>query len=282
LLTLFSLLSDNSANLPQSHLDFQTTPQEFISEDTTQDDILLSVLPTRYLTPQDCENKYRRMRPTDVNLSTLQRWYDNGQVDVAVSSLQYRNNLVIDADYLVDRDDVGDLLFPVTHEEYLDLLFVVGSDRGFHALTPHQSQSNTFPWILDLRSTARAFTCRDFDLGLDPSNSMMWLGKMLKENVWLILSTLQYLDYKRTASDTGGCSVIQERVRRLLVYLLMSALASSKANRLRVNIPPFTSTIDDVAWDSICDGFKYVNFSPNSQRGWLPAVRQPHAPMSQQ
>jgi hypothetical protein len=252
-----TIISDDNT-VPQSHLDFQRTPPEFISDDTTQDDALPHPIPAQYLSPKDCEAKYRKMRPTPTLLSKYRQWYENDQVEQAIASLSYRGQLMIDDEYIVVRNDVGDLLFTVTDKQFLDFLLIVGSTPGFRSITPALSQRLNFPWHLDLRRTAKIFTCRDFELGIDPTHAMMWIGKLLRDDVWLVLTNSQYLDYNRTASDSGGSTVIPDRARKLLVYLLLSALASSPANRFTISEPVFTSTIDDVSWDLVCNGFKYV------------------------
>jgi hypothetical protein len=256
MLTVPLFFSGDSTIIPPSHLGFHQTPPEFFSDETTQDNVLLPVFPATYLTTQDCENMYRRMIPVQRNLSSYKQWYKSKQKPQAIASLQYRTNLTIDREFLVDRDEVGDKFFPVTHKQFIDLEIFVGSSRGFHALTPQSSLRQSFFWTLDLRRTEKLFPCRDYRLGIDPTNSLMWIGTLRNLDVWLVLSTIPYLDYKKPAEDTGGSSIIIERARKLLVYLMLQALASSEHNRLRLTSQAFTNSVDDICWDTICDGFK--------------------------
>jgi hypothetical protein len=158
-------------------------------------------------------------------LSSLKSTFENEDTAKALSFLHRRSTLDIDDDFVVDVEN-PDYCFSIDNS-FLDFYMVIGDRPGLDVLIPAAPSAN-FVFNLTLRMPIRQFHAKYGSLGFNPSGSMLFIGTIGSQNLWIAMAPLEYFDgigESFDMSDGHGDTRLTAHRYRILVSFWGTILA---------------------------------------------------------
>ncbi|KAI0337422.1 hypothetical protein BDW22DRAFT_1433298 [Trametopsis cervina] len=165
--------------------DLDDVPELFESSSPHSQEDVAAILRARLRDLTPAQEFFETAHPEDVPLSEYERIYNSRGVVQALHSLQNHRRPIFNSNHIYQSTDPN--IGWGTGQSYVDALVLVPTDPGFDVLLPSLDPGPAFAFQIDFSSRGRLFSTKYAELGFTPHRSMMHIGYVAEENVWLAL-----------------------------------------------------------------------------------------------
>ena len=152
------------------------------------------------------------------SLSYFQRLYEEEHSHTALDLLSRHMKIDFQSQNYTTDNDLMTIAWDL-NEHYLDMMVCIGNGLGLGAMIPNQAINSLYQVDLDFSHPIQNFTTRYADLGFNPKNSMLWIGKMpTSEDVWIGWVPKKASEDEEEESDIKNTRLSQHHYRATVMF----------------------------------------------------------------
>lgn len=178
---------DTNDNLPQ---EIMAVPLPFLANDGISQKEVRTYI-DRFMAEKE-DAKFHRAPVVDVNLTTLRGIAKRGTVHEKLKLVMGRHRVVVDERYGCPATDPDVGL--EAKQGVLDFLLCVPRSPGLGAMLPNKLVGLDFAFSFSVTNRLRTFQPKHAMLGFDPAGSMLHIGNVNQDDVWLAFPPKDFFD----------------------------------------------------------------------------------------
>jgi hypothetical protein len=192
------------------------------AEDAPHQDGILRALREKGYIVDKRRDAFNNLETRPLRLSKLEQVYTMDNTDLAIKILLgKRHNIIIDDKYACSASSKDVAVRMENH--CLDFTLCVSHDIGLWAATPNMGSNHNISFILDLHKPYREFHGTHGLLSFDPAESMLYIGRINTEDIWLAFPPASYLLGEHEILPVGystGSTRLQKSSYRMVVAFM--------------------------------------------------------------
>ncbi|KAG8220318.1 hypothetical protein J3R82DRAFT_3522 [Butyriboletus roseoflavus] len=178
---------DETTYIEKGQFDVADTPEELQTDDAVrQVDVEHALALDDFAdSTKNQVTSFHRTAVTNVRLSQLRQEFEQKRDRTATMRLRKRSRVLIDDEFLLDRNDPQ--LAWGANKHFLDYFLLVAGKKGLHAVLPTTIADPSYSFKLDLHQRHRPWRARHSELGFDPAGRLLYIGSYHQEEIWLAM-----------------------------------------------------------------------------------------------
>jgi hypothetical protein len=208
----------HGGNFLTEPFDLSHTPATMIVEQCPGQNTALLAVTFAPDSDTDEESRFNSQVHQTKSLGYFQRLYEGQRPNTAIDLLSKRTKIDYRSGNYTTESDSTEIAWDL-NQHYLDMMVCVGSGLGLGAMIPNQSINSLYQLDLDFGHPVRTFTTKYVELGFNPKNSMLWIGKTpTSEDIWIAWVPTETIEDEEDVDEVKNTRLSEHHYRATVMF----------------------------------------------------------------